>query len=379
MRISYVFDQHLPNDGADTEQMVNMVSALGAAGADVEVVLPGVRGVPPATVEGVCAHFKVAPTFRLRTVGALFPAPRALEKPGHGLRAALARAVRGAEVVYTRNIPTLLAVRASLGPPTVYETYRPWPRQLAALRVLFRGLARADRRTRMVLHSALARDAYLEAGFAPERLLVAYNGWDPAKMEPRLSREQARARCDLPGDAPIVLYAGRVTPQKGLLGVLELARRLPQARFVLVGSTGEGPVEAQARALSNVIVRPWAPFAELPAHLYAADILLIPPTVGPLQRVGNTVLPIKTFQYMASGRPIFGPAAPDVGELLRDGDNALLVRPDDPAAAEAGLARLLADPDLRERLGARAREDALELTWDHRARRVLTFLSDLAA
>ena len=124
---------------------------------------------------------------------------------------------------------------------------------------------------------------------------------------------------------------------------------------------------------------PWLPTGQTIPYLYAADVLLIPPTSGPLQQVGNTVLPIKTFIYMAAGRAILAPRTPDVRELLRNDENAALVPPDDLEAALRQLRRLLDDPPLRERLGKAAQHDVADLTWGRRAGRVLRFLRERLA
>ena len=112
----------------------------------------------------------------------------------------------------------------------------------------------------------------------------------------------------------------------------------------------------------------------LPAWLHAADLLLIPPSRAPLERYRNCVLPLKLFSYLAAGRPILAPFAPDTAELLADGENALLVPPGESEAAAAALDRILGDAALAARLGAAARAAARELTWDRRAERIEAFL-----
>jgi glycosyltransferase involved in cell wall biosynthesis len=122
-----------------------------------------------------------------------------------------------------------------------------------------------------------------------------------------------------------------------------------------------------------VAVVPWQPFSATVPYLYAADVLLIPPTRGPLESVGNTVLPMKTFLYMAAGRAIFAPATPDLTEVLTDNVSARLVPPDDLKTAVAALRDLLADESFRVRLAAAARADVQ--TWQARAERILSFLA----
>src|SRR5262249_43065578 len=91
------------------------------------------------------------------------------------------------------------------------------------------------------------------------------------------------------------------------------------ARFILVGSEGDGPVEAAAHQIPNVSLVPWQPFGQLPPWLYAADVLLIPPSLDPLRRHGNTVLPIKLFLYLGAGRALLAPRAPPPAPCSRPG------------------------------------------------------------
>ncbi|HEX2513677.1 MAG TPA: glycosyltransferase, partial [Chloroflexota bacterium] len=79
--------------------------------------------------------------------------------------------------------------------------------------------------------------------------------------------------------------------------------------------------------------------------------------------------------YMAAGRGIVASDLPSLREVLRDGVNARLVAPDSPADLARGLAELLDNPALAERLGARAQADVAGRTWDARARAVLDFIA----
>ena len=90
-------------------------------------------------------------------------------------------------------------------------------------------------------------------------------------------------------------------------------------------------------------------------------------------------MPMKLFSYLAARRPILAPRSPDTAELLTDGETALLVHPDDPAAAADALDRLLADAGLARRLADAAFALARGLTWDDRARRIGHFLGDRLA
>ena len=373
MRIAYVADQVLPQTATDTRQMVSMAAALAGAGAEVTLVTPARWTSEAATAGEVAAYYEVSHRFDLATVKSVYPNVRGVEKLAQGMVGPRHPAVRRADVVYTRTIPILLGALAARR-PVVYETYRPWPDQQPMSRPLFRWVGRQPDFLGAVLHSHLAADSYARAGVPEEKLLPAHNGYDPSILQPASSQAEARRRCGLPLDRSVVVYTGRVAMKKGFDLVLTMAEAMPETLFVLVGSEGRGPVERRAVRLPNVRMVPWLPTGETVPYLRAADVLLIPPTSGPLQRVGNTVLPLKTFLYMAAGRAIFAPSTPDVRELLSDGVNAALVPPDDLRAALGQLRRLLGAPALRERLGQAARRGVADLTWDRRAERVLWFI-----
>lgn len=373
MRIAYAYDAPLPHTGADAEQVVNTAAALARRGVSIELLIPG---LPQSArdPDALRDYFQVTGDFKL---GLVAPAPirlRFFEKWVHAFRVARDPRLAAADLAYTRNLPTAFTLLRA-GHRVVYEHFRPWGDQYPILRPALRWLLRHPRLVAAILHSAHTRDSYLRLGAPPERLLVAHNGWDPLRMQPRLSREAARAQIGLPSEATVAVYTGRINRKKGLDILLDAARRLPQVIFMLVGSEEEGAVEAEARTLSNVRVVAWQRFADLAPYLYAADMLVIPPSLEPLQLHGNTVLPIKLFLYLASGRAILAPLAPDTAELLTDRGNALLVPPGDIDATVAAIESLAHDQTLASRLGEAAFATARDLSWDSRSHRIVSFLN----
>lgn len=376
VKIVSINDQLLPLHETDCEQIASMMSALGTIGADAELWLPSRRGnVPQPSLDRIASYYDVASTFRVRTFSSVFPAPRWLEKLAHPF--ACLRALRSCEgaVVYTRNIPMALLALKYTKSPVVYETYRRWPRDYKITKVAFSWMVKHPRLAAFVTHSALAARAYLELGLPAQTCLVSHNGFDPARLTPILSKAEARQALGLPLKGPIVTYTGHINIKKGLGMVLDLAAALPESFFVLVGSQGHGEVEERAQSMANVKVIPWLTGKGPIPYLHASDVLLIPPTSGPLEKVGNTVLPIKTFQYLASGRAIVAPATEDVSEVLQDDHNAVLLRPDDLDEARTRLQNLLLDPERMKRLGDQAKADSARYTWVGRAQSFMDFLS----
>jgi len=178
----------------------------------------------------------------------------------------------------------------------------------------------------------------------------------------------------LPLNQKIITYTGNVSIQKGIGFLLDMAEKIQDSLFVIVGSKGDGEIEKRAANIKNVKIVSWQPFRETVPYLYASDILIIPPTLSPLEKVGNTVLPIKTFLYMASGRTIFAPQSPDLAEILDSGKNALLVKPDNLGVAVSSLNELLKNEKMVKNLGETAQKDAENLTYQKRAEQIISFI-----
>jgi glycosyltransferase involved in cell wall biosynthesis len=104
------------------------------------------------------------------------------------------------------------------------------------------------------------------------------------------------------------------------------------------------------------------PHAEIPRFIAAADMAIAP---VPRMAQESWLSPMKVFEYMATGLAIVATEGGQTATVLEHERNALLVPAGEPEPLAAACARLLEDARLRERLGTRAREDALERhSWD---------------
>ena len=377
MKIAYVFDQVLPCVAADVEQVVNTVSAMSKL-PDVEVTLflPADNRKTNTDVEEIRQFYHVDGPFKIELYHSVFPSNRIIEKLAHPLMCArYYHVMRQFDVIYCRNIPAVWMALA-LRIPVVMDTYRPYPDQHPALNPMFRFFFKTSYFLGMTYHSDYARQHYLKLGVDEAKTCVAHNGYAKVQFEPVLSKKEAREKLGLPVDAKIAVYSGRMVMKKGLDHLIMLAKARPDVHFVFVGSTEKGEFETIAETLNNCHVVGWKGFGEVAPYLYAADVVIIPPTLKPLKKIGNTVLPIKLYSYIASGRAIYAPAAPDTAELLKHDKNAWLVTPDNEADELVGFNALIDNDALIERLSAAAAEDAKSLTWDSRAECVVKFMKE---
>jgi glycosyltransferase involved in cell wall biosynthesis len=161
-------------------------------------------------------------------------------------------------------------------------------------------------------------------------------------------------------DPPYVLYAGRLSPEKG---VAELVAAADGLELVVAG---DGPLrEAVPGALGFLARHDLEPLYERCAVVAC-----------PSYREGFGVA---CAEAMAHGKPVVASAVGGLRDLVVDGETGLLVPPGDVEALRGALRRLLEDRELRRRLGAAARERAVErLGWEAATRATLTAYAEAA-
>ncbi len=290
------------------------------------------------------------------------------------------------------NAAGVLAARR-LGLPLILEVNSPMVMELSKTRGLSfpRTAARLENwifasADRVCVVTEALGEILVGLGVERERLLVTQNGVELERYDyADRASVRAAARSDL-GLAPerageVVLgFVGYYRDWHRLDLVLD-ALATPQLSSARLAIVGEGPAHealvAQCARLGlseRVSFCGPRPHAQIPRLLPAFDVALVP-------AINPYASPLKLFEYMAAGLPAVAPDQPNLREVLRDDVEALLVSAGDGASLQRALARLVADRNLRERLGARARATLLEreYTWIGNARRVVEAARELGA
>ena len=196
-------------------------------------------------------------------------------------------------------------------------------------------------------------------------------GADPDAFEvPPGTAETVRRRLGFAADAVVVAGVGRLIPVKGFEHLIAAhaaaLQSAPKLRLVLVGEgDARSDLEARTRALGvsdTVVLAGSADRAEIPAYLAAADVVVVPSV-----RHGGYVdgLPNVALEAMAAGKPLVASRVGGLPELVRHGQNGLLVPEKDEAALADALVMLARDPDLRAQLGASGHAEIRgKRSWD---------------
>lgn len=164
------------------------------------------------------------------------------------------------------------------------------------------------------------------------------------------------------GDSPpTVCYLGNLTAHRDpefLFRVFaETLRRVPEARFLLVGElTPEA--ERLRRAFpdpSRIDATGPLPHVEVPAALRGARVGVFPLRLEDPYGIFLTSSPLKVIEYLAAGLPVVSSRVPDAVSVLSESGGGVCVD-NDPAAFAEALAAYLRDPALAREQGARGRD-----------------------
>ncbi|RKK02409.1 glycosyltransferase [Pseudoroseomonas wenyumeiae] len=349
-----------------------MVAAMRAAGHEVRVVGPAsydntdlggdsrmvglLREKLPAWVGEAAEMAYIGPaTLRLARAAAEFQPDVIYE------RANLFH-LAGTVVAAQRRIPLLLEVNAPLAEERGRFGNLALRRTAAALERL------AWRRASRVLPvTEVLADKIRAAGVPDERITVVPNGIHPEEF-PAMAARPADA------EGPLVLgFVGFVRDWHGLDHVVRAMAAYRGQHPLALKVVGDGPARpgleklaAELGIAERVTFTGLAARDAVPGLISGFDIALQPASVA-------YASPLKVFEYMAAGRAIVAPDQPNLREVLRHEETALLFDPGSPEAMWQAVLRLDEDATLRQRLGEAARAEITrrDLTWAGNARKVL--------
>ncbi|MDA0637867.1 glycosyltransferase [Nonomuraea sp. MCN248] len=367
-RIMISTDTYPPDVNGTAYFTHRLAAGLAERGNEVHVVCQSDHGPAAAdVVDGVIVHrLRSAPLLVHPTMRVAVPArldrlmaaidPDVLHTQGHFVvgRAALAAARRrGVPVVATNHFM----------PDNLFQFGRvPERLRRGAGRLAWRDFGRVYRKAdRVTTPTPLAATLLAEQGFGREVEAVSC-GIDLTRFHPHAEpKAWARKLLGLP-DRPTVLFVGRLDEEKRLA---DLVRAMPyvlndlDAQLALVGR-GNRREELERLAdrigvAGNVSFLGFVADEKMPQAYAAADVFAMP-SVAELQSIA-------TLEAMATGLPVVLADAMALPHLV-NGDNGYLFPPGDVTALARHLTAVLADGDLRERLGLASR--ALALSHDHR-------------
>jgi glycosyltransferase involved in cell wall biosynthesis len=306
--------------------VADLAERVTAAGVEVQVVAPGrYRDIGLAAGDGILANVRRRP----------WAVPPLLAS----MAASVHRAARDADLIHVHWLHNMAPALAARRPSVL--TLHGSDMAVAGRAVAGRLASRA--RVVLAVSESLAGRAQ---SLGAKDVRVIRNGIEV----PEQVGEEA--------DPLEVLFVGRLAPEKG---IEELADVSPGLNLVVVG---DGPLR---RLLPEALG--FLPREEVAARYERAAVV-----VCPSRREGFGLV---CAEAMAHGRPVVATKVGGLAELVVDGETGILVEPGDPKALRAATDLLLADRDLRRKLGAAGRERVRELCgWDTVVERTLVAYED---
>lgn len=191
-------------------------------------------------------------------------------------------------------------------------------------------------------------------GIPKEKRCFLPNGVDTKRCTP-ISEEgkiKLRSELALPAQVPIVVYVGRLVPEKRvdqLLKIWEAIRSRHQKALLLI--VGEGEQEQTLKKMQVEGVQFTGQVQEAVPYLQAADVFVLPSST---EGLSNSML-----EAMSCGLPVLATTVGGAPDIIQHNVSGCLIPPDDVNALQRGLETLLADGALCRTLGSNARQRIL--------------------
>lgn len=194
-----------------------------------------------------------------------------------------------------------------------------------------------------------------------ERVYLWPQGVDARRFHPDHFSKDWRVR--LTGGKPedkLLLYVGRLAPEKGIEGLKAVFGELPGLRLAVVG---DGPARRDLErefADTPTVFTGVRKGRDLAAAYASADAFVFPST--------TETLGLSMLEALASGLPVVAARTGASGEVVSEGENGLLYEPGSPASLVAAVRKLFSDEDYRSTLAHQARLSAEKRDWANATR-----------
>jgi glycosyltransferase involved in cell wall biosynthesis len=356
VRIAFFTETFLPATDGVVTRLRNTLEELAGVGDAMLVIAPRYPDGGPDSYAG-------APIYRVP--GVPFPPyPRIKLSPAHpGVGRALRRF--GPDLIHTVNpfilgpggiyyarrlkVPLVASYHTNVA---TYARYYRLGLGVDATRWYTRQLH--NRATINLCTSETTMDYLLGEGIKRVRLWP--QGVDARHYHPGKASGPWRER--LSGGHPserLLLYVGRLAPEKGIERLKAVLREVSGTRLAIVGDGPARPSLERAFTGTPTVFTGLLHGEDLAAAYASADAFLFPST--------TETLGIAMLEALASGLPVVAARSGASGEVVSEGESGLFYEPSSPAMLVAAVRRLCSDDDLREALARGARAAAEKRDW----------------
>ncbi len=283
------------------------------------------------------------------------------------------------DVIISRNLYASFIIAVILRQPILFETHQ---LEQGIRKTLQRRIMLQRKVKTVVISEKLKEYLTQHHGLEPTQSLVLHDAAPDGVIPiPRAMRHDVLVQICPQADGnweSVCGYFGHLYNGRGVEVIEDMAIARPNVLFLLFGGNEDDVKNKKnSNKCLNLIY-----FGHVPHHvalnaMKSVNILLMPyqesVSIGVSGHdTARWMSPMKMFEYMAAGVPIISSDLPVLGEVLKDGKNALLVPPDRSESWIAALDKLLNDEGLADAIGDCAHEDyRANHTWKQRAYRLV--------
>lgn len=218
--------------------------------------------------------------------------------------------------------------------------------------------------------STAMQQALTEHGI--ERVSVWQRGVDTETFQPYLASQEMRSHLSQGHpESPLLLYVGRLSPEKEIDRIKPVLESIPGARLALVGDGPHRQVLEQYFAGTPTHFVGYLQGRELAAAFASSDAFVFPSRTETLGLV--------LLEAMAAGCPVVAARSGGIPDIVQDGVNGYLFDPLDDNGAIIATQRLLANTEERETMRRNARREAERWSWEAATRQLRSYYQSVMA
>ncbi|AEG18294.1 glycosyltransferase family 4 protein [Methanobacterium paludis] len=199
-----------------------------------------------------------------------------------------------------------------------------------------------------------------------DKIVVIPNGINIEEVTTSYSKEECRNKLKLPDNENLILFLGSLVPYKGpdilLKALHRVKKEIPDVKLILAG---RGPMLTELEELSkklgldeNIEFLGFVDESLKPLYFKASNVFCLPSTTM-AESFG-----IVNLEAMASGIPIVSSKLGGIPDIVKDGENGLLVKPGDVEGLADALIYLLKNEDVRGKMGDDGLKKVKRYSWE---------------
>lgn len=370
MKISYLSQSSLPSTAANSVHVMKMCQAMKRAGH--EVTLYAFRGEGEWTT--IFDLYDIKTSFPIISWRVYLIPGRSIVLAGLTFCHILFMSRPRPDLLYARGLFSLFFC-SILKIPFIYEAHAA-PRTKIH-KIIEKYLFSKGTFKKLICISKALSDYYLcdKNNLCVDNTIVAHDGADLIQRmdhSTNLSQKGDRRNAQIG-------YAGGLYVGKGIDLIVQVAARLPECNFHIIGGDKYQIDEFNLShdMPSNIYFYGHVPHAEVIGYLATMNILLAPYQKKVLGAAGNMDIanwmsPLKIFEYMSVGKPIICSKIPVLSEILVNDINCIMCEADDVHEWVEAIKRLISDSKFSTKLANQAKNDLVEkYTWDKRVELIL--------